>query len=98
MASPAEVQDNVAVIVEMCRGPEAVLDLAPLGEADGQQQQQQQQQCSNGVDGGRKPSRGKEGGAAGLTGEEQQVLQKVGAVLQPVKDVDWPVGLTDNRK
>lgn len=96
MASPAEVQDNVAVIMEMCRGPEAVLDLAPLGEADGQQQQQQQ--CSSGVDGGRAPSSVKEGGAAGLTGGEQQVLQKIGAMLQPVKDVDWPVGLTDNRK
>jgi L-galactose dehydrogenase len=34
----------------------------------------------------------------GFSDSEQQVLQQMREILQPVKDVTWPVGLTDNRK
>jgi hypothetical protein len=36
--------------------------------------------------------------AAGFSADEAAVLAKMRSVLQPVKDVTWPVGLTDNRK
>ena len=100
MATPEEVQDNVDVMVEMSRRP--VLDLAPLGEIE-DEVQPAEQQCSfrlRGVGGdvGGWSANMKAGVAAGLTGAPQCVLQKIRLRLQPVKDVDWPVGLTDNRK
>lgn len=36
--------------------------------------------------------------SSGFSEVEQQVLQQIRDILQPVKDVTWPVGLTDNRK
>eukprot|EP00879_Flechtneria_rotunda_P008936 GHRR01009357.1.p1 GENE.GHRR01009357.1~~GHRR01009357.1.p1 ORF type:complete len:315 (+),score=97.78 GHRR01009357.1:1680-2624(+) len=36
--------------------------------------------------------------ANGFSDEEHQVLEQLREVLQPVKDVTWPVGLTNNRQ
>lgn len=48
--------------------------------------------------GGEKSSDVASAAAHGFSEVEQQVLQQVHEILQPVKDVTWPVGLTGNRK
>jgi hypothetical protein len=47
-----------------------------------------------------RPEKGVVGASAagGFSADEAAVLAKIRRVLQPVKDVTWPVGLTDNRK
>jgi hypothetical protein len=84
-------------------------DLAPAGKAaagDAEQQEQPNHSSSSSAnagsvmaeDGTKENGTKEEGAAAGFSAEEAAVLAEIRSVLQPVKDVTWPVGLTDNRK
>lgn len=94
MASPAEVKDNASVILDIVGGLQGEVDIAPAGEADGDHARDQQP--ASGAAAGQNGH--KKAGSSGLTAQEQGVLGKIREVLQPVKDMTWPVGLTDNRK
>jgi hypothetical protein len=113
MAKPQEVADNVAVLLDMAGRPQgsaataaAAKVLAPAGKAAADDDVEQQEQLNNSstisdsVMSDKKSSAGRQeqGGAAGFSADEVAVLAKIRSVLQPVKDVTWPVGLTDNRK
>lgn len=95
MANPSEVKDNVGVISDMVGALQGVVDLVPAGQTgEGIEQQQQQTHNNDSSSGATK----KKAVPTGLSAEEQTALSKIREVLQPVKDVTWPVGLTDNRK
>jgi hypothetical protein len=93
MASPAEVKDNAGVILDIVGGLQGEVDMAPAGEADDNHARDQQAGA-----GAAAQNSHKKAGSSGLTAREQGVLGKIREVLQPVKDMTWPVGLTDNRK
>jgi hypothetical protein len=94
MASPAEVKDNARVILDIVGGPQGKVDIAPAGEVD--ENSAKTQQPASGAAAGKNGH--KEASSSGLTADELGVLAKIREVLQPVKDMTWPVGLTDNRK
>lgn len=94
MGSPKEVRDNVQVVLDMVQGAQGVA-LPPAGEAggpDGPAQEGEGADCTD------SSSRPKQAASGGCSAEEQALLGSVREVLQGVKDVTWPVGLTDNRK
>lgn len=91
MASPSEVKDNTGVVLGIVGGLQSGVDMAPAGEADDDHARDHRAGAA-GQNGHKKA------GSYGLTAQEQGVLAKIREVLQPVKDMTWPVGLTDNRK
>lgn len=90
MANPSEVQANVSVILDMVSAVQGVVDRAPAGPADEGDDQPQPQQTAS--------ASKKHAAPSALSAAEQSVLSQMREVLQPVKDMTWPVGLTDNRK
>jgi hypothetical protein len=90
MANPSEVKANVSVILDMVGAVQGVVDPAPAGPRDeGDKQPQTKDAASN----------TKEHAAlSALSAAERAVLSEMRMVLQPVKDMTWPVGLTDNRR
>jgi hypothetical protein len=108
MAKPEEVADNVAVIVDMAGslGHSKAVHKQAGSEALGTYEKQQQEEVINNSSNGTKVANGgsptnglqrKEVAAMGLSSEEAAVLAQIWQVLQPVKDVTWPVGLSNNR-
>jgi hypothetical protein len=87
MARPEEVQDNVATMLDMVGSMQGVVELAPAGDSS--------TDCDQGQD---NSSSHKQAAQSGLSPKERELLARVREVLQPVQDVTWPVGLTDNRK
>jgi hypothetical protein len=89
MAKPEEVADNVAVLLDMAAG----------GGLNGKAAVGQHPAAAKDLAPASADAANGSGAAAnGLSSEEAAVLGKIRRVLQPVKDMTWPVGLTDNRK
>lgn len=96
MASPAEVKDNASVICDIIGSLQGEVDTAPAGAADQQDPAQGQNELNGGA--AAQQDGHKTAASSGLSDEEQAVLAKMREVLQPVRGMTWPVGLTDNRK
>lgn len=97
MARPEEVHDNVATMLEMVGSMQGMVEtrpeLAPAGDSTDCDQGQDTDSNSHTT-----PAHHKQAAQSGLSPTERELLSRVREVLQPVRDVTWPVGLTDNRK
>jgi hypothetical protein len=98
MASTAEVQENVRVILDSVCG-QGVVDPAGRGEAPQGVAADEQQSNGSAGQAHSKPQTHAQKAAApsGLSPKEQELLGQIREVLQPVRDVTWPVGLANNR-
>lgn len=104
MASPDEVLDNVATVLDMVGGSmQGVMELAPAGDdesdddgddSDSSSIHNNDRECSSVA------AACKRAAKCGFSAKEREVLAMCRKVLQRVcvRDVTWPVGLTDNRK